>query len=97
MAARNQKAEERHRRYQIDPRELLAMEETLDPTQEWLVGFYHSHPDHPARPSEYDQDHAWPWYTYIVASVHQGRCVDLQAWELRPDRAKFLSQGIEEM
>jgi len=60
-----------------------------------VIGWYHSHPDHPARPSQYDQDHAWPWYSYIIVSVQKGAPQDLTSWRLNDDRQEFLPEGIE--
>jgi len=54
-----------------------------------LVGFYHSHPDHPAQPSQYDLDHAWPNFSYVIVSVRAGSPADLRSWRLRPDRSAF--------
>ena len=54
-----------------------------------LLGFYHSHPDHPARPSEYDRDWAWPWYTYIITAVERGESRDMTLWTLNEDRKAF--------
>ncbi len=54
-----------------------------------LIGFYHSHPDHPARPSQHDLDHAWPNFHYVIASVLQGRVDDVRTWFLRDDRSQF--------
>jgi proteasome lid subunit RPN8/RPN11 len=60
-----------------------------------VVGWYHSHPDHPARPSQYDRDHAWPWYSYIIVSVHNGAPQDMTSWRLNNDREEFSPEGIE--
>jgi proteasome lid subunit RPN8/RPN11 len=60
-----------------------------------VVGWYHSHPDHPARPSEYDRDHAWPWYSYIIVSVEAGSPRDMTSWRLNDDRAEFSVEKIE--
>src|SRR6202790_4201464 len=60
-----------------------------------LVGWYHSHPDHPARPSDYDRDHAWPWYSYIIVSVHNDAPQDMTSWRLNDDRGEFSPEGIE--
>jgi proteasome lid subunit RPN8/RPN11 len=60
-----------------------------------VVGWYHSHPDHPARPSEYDRDHAWPWYSYIIVSVQNGAPQDMTSWRLNDDRQEFSPEGIE--
>jgi proteasome lid subunit RPN8/RPN11 len=54
-----------------------------------LLGFYHSHPDHPARPSQYDLDHAWPTFAYIIVSVANGKATDLTVWFLKDDRSSF--------
>src|SRR5204863_5186146 len=54
-----------------------------------LVGFYHSHPDHPARPSQYDLDHAWPTFAYVIVSVVSGAAADMTVWFLKDDRSTF--------
>ncbi|HXI26901.1 MAG TPA: M67 family metallopeptidase [Vicinamibacterales bacterium] len=54
-----------------------------------LLGFYHSHPDHPARPSQYDLDHAWPTFAYIIVAVAQGAAADMTVWYLKDDRSSF--------
>jgi len=60
-----------------------------------VVGWYHSHPDHPARPSEYDREHAWPWYSYIIVNVNHGAAEDMASWRLNDDREEFSPEGIE--
>jgi proteasome lid subunit RPN8/RPN11 len=60
-----------------------------------VVGWYHSHPDHPAHPSAYDRDHAWPWYSYIIVSVQNGAPQDMTSWRLNDDRQEFSPEGIE--
>ena len=52
-------------------------------------GFYHSHPDHPARPSQYDLDHAWPSFSYVIVSVMAGEDKLLTSWQLKDDRSAF--------
>jgi proteasome lid subunit RPN8/RPN11 len=59
-----------------------------------VIGWYHSHPDHPARPSDYDRDHAWPWYSYIIVSVDTGVPQDMTSWRLKDDRSGFLEEKI---
>jgi proteasome lid subunit RPN8/RPN11 len=59
-----------------------------------LLGFYHSHPDHPARPSQYDLDHAWPFFSYIIVSVQQGQPQDMTSWRLREDRSAFDQEDL---
>ena len=60
-----------------------------------LVGWYHSHPDHPALPSEFDRAHAWPWYSYVIVGVEQRRPGPLTSWRLGDDRMRFLPERIE--
>lgn len=59
-----------------------------------VIGWYHSHPDHPARPSQYDRDHAWPWYSYVIVSVQSGAAGDMTSWRLGDDRLEFSLEGI---
>ena len=59
-----------------------------------LFGFYHSHPDHPARPSQYDLDHAWPFFSYIIVSVRAGAPEDMTSWRLREDRSAFDQEDL---
>ena len=54
-----------------------------------LMGFYHSHPDHPARPSQFDLDHAWPNFAYVIVSVVSGAAGDMTVWWLKEDRSRF--------
>ena len=54
-----------------------------------LLGFYHSHPDHPARPSQYDLDHAWPTFAYIIVAIAQGAAAAMTVWFLKDDRSSF--------
>jgi len=70
--------------------EKVAREQGLD-----VIGWYHSHPDHPARPSEYDREHAWPWYSYIIVSVHSGAPQEMTSWRLEDDRTKFSPESLE--
>ena len=80
---------ERRRRFLIRPEELRDLERRLEGSGHSVVGFYHSHPDHPARPSQFDQEHAWPWYTYLVMSVTASGAPAVGAFELEPDTATF--------
>lgn len=88
--------EAKRNRFLIRPGELMrgekyAREKGLD-----VVGFYHSHPDDRAVPSQYDLDHAWPTYSYIVVSVEKGHAVDLRSWEMESDRSRFNGEEIRE-
>jgi proteasome lid subunit RPN8/RPN11 len=60
-----------------------------------VLGWYHSHPDHPAKPSQYDQDHAWPWYSYVIVSVANGEPQYMTSWRLADDRSQFTPEDLE--
>lgn len=85
----------RPRRYELDPRELLDAEDDADRRGLDVLGVYHSHPDHPARPSETDRSLALPWYVYVIVSVERGRAVDRTAWRLADDRGRFEPVAID--
>jgi proteasome lid subunit RPN8/RPN11 len=70
--------------------EKAAREQNLD-----VIGWYHSHPDHPARPSEFDREHAWPWYSYIIVSVQSGAPQEMTSWRLEDDRTRFSPEALE--
>jgi proteasome lid subunit RPN8/RPN11 len=70
--------------------ERYARERKLD-----VVGNYHSHPDYPAVPSQFDLDHALPVWTYLIVSVLKGKAADVRAWEMENDRSKFNEEKIE--
>jgi proteasome lid subunit RPN8/RPN11 len=61
-----------------------------------LLGFYHSHPDAPARPSQYDLDHAWPSFWYVIVAVEQGNPAKMTAWRLADDRSRFSEETLQE-
>lgn len=88
---------EKYHRFSIAPATLLAAERKAGDAGKLVLGFYHSHPDHPARPSEYDRTHAWPFYSYAIVAIHQGKPVDLTSWQLNPDTEQFDSEPIVEI
>ncbi|MBA3887493.1 MAG: M67 family metallopeptidase [Acidobacteria bacterium] len=77
------------RRFQVAPSDYRLSEQRAGAQQGALAGFYHSHPDHPARPSEHDLAEAWPNLTYIIIAVDAGTPGDITAWRLRDDRSAF--------
>jgi proteasome lid subunit RPN8/RPN11 len=85
----NARQDERARRYVIDADVLRRVEGEATDNGLDVIGFYHSHPDHPAVPSTFDREHSWPWYTYIILSVRSGAVVDTRAWQLSDDRSRF--------
>ena len=60
-----------------------------------VIGWYHSHPDHPARPSQFDREHAWPWYSYVIVSVMSGAPAEMTSWRLNDDREDYSPEHIE--
>ena len=81
-------------RFLIRPEELMRGERYAEAKGLEVVGFYHSHPDHPAVPSQYDLEHAWPVYSYIVVSISGGVAGDLRSWEMAVDRSSFAAEEI---
>ena len=85
---------EQHNRVLITPKDVLRAEKYAREKKLDVVGYYHSHPDHPARPSQFDLDHALPVWTYIIVSVEKGKAVDVRSWEMENDRSKFNEEKI---
>jgi proteasome lid subunit RPN8/RPN11 len=77
------------RRFRISPSDYRQAEERARQMGGVLAGFYHSHPDHPARPSPHDLEQAWPNFTYVIVSVVAGEPGNTTAWRLRSDRSGF--------
>jgi proteasome lid subunit RPN8/RPN11 len=86
--------EAKRNRFLISPEELLRGERYAHEQKLEVVGFYHSHPDCEAKPSQYDLDHAWPTYSYIIVSVHEGCADQLLSWRLEPDRSRFNGEEL---
>jgi proteasome lid subunit RPN8/RPN11 len=80
------------RRFRVSPDEYRQSEAYARRVGADLVGFYHSHPDHPAEPSQYDLDHAWPNFSYVIVSVQAGQPADLRSWRLTADRSNFVEE-----
>ncbi len=85
----------RHNRYLITPEAYLQAEITADNLGLSLIGVFHSHPDHPNRPSEFDREWAQPFFSYLITSVQQGRAVESRSWRLAEDRSKFEAEDIQ--
>jgi cysteine synthase B len=86
---------ERKRRFLVGPAEYRAAEARADGAGAHLLGFYHSHPDHPAVPSAFDLEHALPNLSYVIVSVRDGVPAEARAWRLRPDRSAFDEEFLE--
>ncbi len=77
------------RRFLVRPSDYRMAEKSAADVGGELLGFYHSHPDHPARPSQYDLDHAWPNFAYVIVAVAAGAARDMTVWYLKEDRFSF--------
>jgi proteasome lid subunit RPN8/RPN11 len=91
----NRRDDSPRNRFSVTSEDVLAAEKAAR-EQGWdVVGWYHSHPDHPARPSEFDREHAWPWYSYVIVSVAQGKPELMTSWRLNDDRAGYEAESIQ--
>jgi proteasome lid subunit RPN8/RPN11 len=85
---------EQYHRFRIEPEDLMKAERAARKQGRDVLGFYHSHPDHPAKPSDYDREHALPFYSYVILAVHEGKAAELSSWELAEDRTSFMEEKI---
>lgn len=85
----NSTTEEARQRFRIRPEDYRRVEAHAEAAGKELLGFFHSHPDHPAAPSAYDLEHAWPNLAYLIVSVTREAAGDLTAWRLAEDRSRF--------
>jgi proteasome lid subunit RPN8/RPN11 len=86
--------DERGHRFLIDPKEYIAFEKRAGERDMDILGVYHSHPDHPAEPSDYDREHAWPGWSYVIASVSENGVEDMRSWLLKDDRSGYEDEPI---
>jgi proteasome lid subunit RPN8/RPN11 len=91
----NRRDDSPRNRFSVTAEDVRSAEKAASEQNLEVVGWYHSHPDHPARPSQYDRDHAWPWYSYVIVSVQGGAPQDMTSWRLNDDRQEFSPEGIE--
>ncbi len=94
LALPNTTEEGPRRRFMVRPQDYREAERRAGELGGELLGFYHSHPDHPARPSQYDLDHAWPFFSYVIVSVREGVSGDMTSWRLREDRSAFDQEDL---
>ncbi|HTR48407.1 MAG TPA: M67 family metallopeptidase [Verrucomicrobiae bacterium] len=95
MPLANRREDSPRNRFEVTSEDVRMAEKTAREKRLDLIGWYHSHPDAPARPSEYDREHAWPWYSYIIVSVQKGVPRDTTSWRLKDDRAAYDFEMIE--
>ena len=89
VALPNTTEEGPRRRFLVRPSDYMLAERKARELDGELLGFYHSHPDHPARPSQFDLDHAWPNFHYVIVAVASGQAADMTVWFLKDDRSSF--------
>jgi proteasome lid subunit RPN8/RPN11 len=91
----NQRNDSPRNRFSIAPEDVQLAENEAKKKGCNLIGWYHSHPDSPARPSEFDREHAWPWYSYVIFQVEKGEAREMRSWRLDGDRGQYAEEGIE--
>ncbi len=84
----------RHNRYLITARDMLQGEKEAEQLGLSIVGIFHSHPDHPNLPSEFDREWAIPWYSYLITSIQNAEALDTRCWRLLDDRSGFSPEEI---
>ena len=96
VPAANTRDDSPRNRFEIDPGDLVKTDRAARAEGLGVVGFYHSHPDAPARPSEFDREHAWPGYCYVIVSVRQGQPREMRNWRLTEDHTHFEEDEIRD-
>lgn len=81
-------------RYEINPKELLKIEKDAAGKGLEVIGFYHSHPDHPDRPSAFDRERAWPFYSYVIVAVQNGKDISAKSWTFEDEKEPFREEEI---
>ena len=90
----NQRNDSPRNRFSITPEDVRDADAAARKAGLDLIGWYHSHPDAPARPSEFDREHAWPWYSYIIVSVQERVPREMNSWRLADDRGHYDAEEI---
>jgi proteasome lid subunit RPN8/RPN11 len=93
----NRREDSPQNRFSVSARDVIAAEKEASARGLEVVGWYHSHPDHPAKPSEYDREHAWPWYSYVIVSVRERVAKEMASWRLREERDAYDEEEILEV
>ncbi|HXO41452.1 MAG TPA: M67 family metallopeptidase, partial [Thermoanaerobaculia bacterium] len=94
VPAANERQDSRHNRFVMSPETVLAAHKEARAAGLSVVGYYHSHPDHPAEPSQFDREHAWPGLSYLIVSVCRGQVDRARSWRLRDDRERFAEEYL---
>ncbi len=95
MPLANRSINDAHRyRYRLDPQDMLAAELEAQRMGLDLLGVFHSHPDHPAEPSQYDMRWAFPWFSYMITSVREGKAQETRSWRLQQGRGRWSEERL---
>lgn len=94
LSIENEREDSRHNRFLIRSETVLAAHREARRLGLDVLGYYHSHPDHPAVPSDYDREHAWPGMSYVIVSVENGAVAETRSWRLTEDRDRFLEESF---
>jgi len=84
----------RHNRFLLTPRDMAHAEDDADARGLTILGIFHSHPDCPNVPSDFDREWALPWYSYTISRVDEGKAVSIRSWQLEDDRAAYFEEEI---
>jgi proteasome lid subunit RPN8/RPN11 len=95
VRARNTVVERARDRYEIDPRDMIRAQREADDAGEDILGYYHSHPDHPARASVFDAERSWAGPFYLIVSCVEGKVVDANTFVATQDGGPFRDEPIE--
>jgi proteasome lid subunit RPN8/RPN11 len=93
--ARNTIIDRSRDRYEIDPRDQIRIQREADADGLDIVGYYHSHPDHPAQASRFDTERAWAGYVYLIVSIENGKPVDANGFVADKDGGPFRPEHLE--
>ena len=93
--ARNIVVDRARDRYEIDPRDHIRIQREADAAGLDIVGYYHSHPDHPAQASRFDTERAWAGYVYLIVAVYDGKPIDANAFVADNDGGPFHPEPID--
>jgi proteasome lid subunit RPN8/RPN11 len=90
----NARVDNRARRFLVTPDDYRYAEQQARNQHLSLLGWYHSHPDHPAQPSAFDREHAMPWFSYVIVSVMHGKAETVRSWRLSDDRLSYNEETV---
>ncbi len=95
MPLENARTTDRETRFLVGDDAYVRVEREADRRGLALLGFYHSHPDHPARPSSTDLASALPWFSNVILAVREGTPEAMTSWVLDEDRTRFREEPVE--